>query len=148
MLKASFTLARVRMGEFKMLSKPGLKWITALGFVGLFGAMNAQAVLLTLEPSNQAAATGDTGVEVELWVRDVLAIEGIGTFEVNVGYDAAAVTATGHTLGDSLGVDKLDDPICFGFGTPTMRWRIAIRCRAPRWFTTATWSCRACVACA
>lgn len=80
-------------------------------------SIEASAIMFSLAPSTQTAATGDT-VSVDLRVAGLgdFASLSLGDFDIDVSYDPLALTFTNYTLGPLLGVPLLGEAIDFGLG--------------------------------
>lgn len=72
----------------------------------------AHAALLSLQPGNTLAGTGDT-VSLDLIVSGLgnFGPDSLGAFDLSVGYDTGALSFVGYTLGDFLGRIDLSEAI-------------------------------------
>jgi len=96
----------------KMIKQP-LMAILGL-FVLVLGSSNASAIMIGFEPSSQNAMPGDT-VSLDLVVSD-LGTDLIGDFDIDIAYDAAALSFLGYTLGSGLGDISLFEADDFSWG--------------------------------
>ncbi len=87
------------------------------GMTMLLMAGQAGAVFISLEPSEQSAAPGDT-VYVDVVIDGLgnFAPDSLGAFDIDLGYDTSALTYGGYTLGTFLGDPAFGEAIDVSFG--------------------------------
>lgn len=80
-------------------------------------AMPASALILSLQPTVQTAVPTDN-ISLDLVVSGLNAggPDSLGAFDLDIGFDAAALTFQGYSLGASLGDIGLGEAFDFSFG--------------------------------
>jgi hypothetical protein len=75
------------------------------------------AVILSFMPSSQEAATGDS-VSMDLMISGLGdgVPDSLGTFDLDIGYDANRLTLSSYALGNSLGDANLGEALDFSLG--------------------------------
>ena len=87
------------------------------GLVLLAVTSHAGAVVLSLEPSSQIAGPGDS-VSLDLVISGLGngAPDSLGDFDIDISFDASALSFLGYTLGTSLGDVGLGEAFDGSFG--------------------------------
>ncbi|MDX2507706.1 MAG: PEP-CTERM sorting domain-containing protein [Gammaproteobacteria bacterium] len=87
----------------------------ALGLLALvLTSTNASAIIIGFEPSSQTAMSGDT-VSLDLVVSD-LGTNLVGDFDIDIAFEATALSFLGYSLGTGLGDIGLFEAADFSIG--------------------------------
>ena len=100
-----------------MKTKSNRGWLFAAGLLLSMSPMSVWAVMLSLEPVETIAGPGDT-VSLNLVIGGLgdLSSDSLGDFDIDIGFDATALSFVGYDLGSFLGDVSLFEAVDYSYG--------------------------------